>query len=205
MTNTAEFHFVFRKGAADKAPLLLLHGTGGNEHDLPGLADMVAPGRTLLSPRGRVLENGMPRFFRRFAEGVLDEDDIRQRAEELRGFVLQQQEQHGLGKFVALGFSNGANMAAALLALYPGLLAGAVLLRAMAPFKAMPAVQLNAAPVLLTSGTQDQMIPRTDASRLAEWLKTSGADLTHENWPTGHGLVQNDISAMTTFFANTAK
>ena len=205
MTKAPDFHFVFREGTADKTPLLLLHGTGGNEHDLPGLADMVAQGRTLLSPRGRVLENGMPRFFRRFAEGVLDEDDIRQRAEELRGFVLQQQEQHGLRSFVALGFSNGANMAVALLALYPGLLAGAVLLRAMAPFKAMPAVQLNAAPVLLTSGKQDQMIPRTDASRLAEWLKTSGADLTHENWPTGHGLVQNDISAMTTFFANKAK
>ena len=202
MTQAPDFHFVFRKGLADKAPLMLLHGTGGNEHDLPGLADMVSPGRTLLSPRGRVLENGMPRFFRRFAEGVLDEDDIRQRAEELRSFILQQQEQHGLRKFVALGFSNGANIAAALLALYPDLLAGAVLLRAMAPFKAMPAVQLSAIHVLLTSGTQDTMIPRADAARLADWLKTSGADLTHESWPTGHGLVQNDITAMTTFFAN---
>jgi phospholipase/carboxylesterase len=202
MTQAPDFHFVFRKGLADKAPLLLLHGTGGNEHDLPGLADMVAPGRTLLSPRGRVVENGMPRFFRRFAEGVLDEDDIRQRAEDLRSFILLKQEQHGLGKFVALGFSNGANIAAALLALYPDLLAGAALLRAMAPFKAMPAAQLSAIPVLLTSGTQDTMIPRADAARLADWLKTRGADLTHESWPTGHGLVQNDITAMTTFFAN---
>jgi phospholipase/carboxylesterase len=205
MTKTAEFHFVFRKGAADKAPLLLLHGTGGNEHDLVDIADMVAPGRTLLSPRGRVNEHGMNRFFRRFAEGVLDEDDIRQRAEELRSFVLRQQQEHALGKFVALGFSNGANMAAALLALYPDLLAGAVLLRAMAPFKAMPAAQLSSVPVLLTSGTQDQMIPRADANRLGGWLKASGADLAQESWPTGHGLVQNDITAMTTFIASKAK
>jgi phospholipase/carboxylesterase len=202
MTQAPEFHFVFRKGTSAKAPLLLLHGTGGNEHDLQGLADMVAPGRTLLSPRGRVLENGMPRFFRRFAEGRLDEDDIRQRAEELRSFLLSQKQEHGLARFVGLGFSNGANMAAALLALYPELLAGAVLLRAMAPFKSMPAVQLNAAPVLLTSGTQDSMIPGRDAKRLSVWLKASGAELTQESWPTGHGLVQDDITAMTTFFAN---
>jgi phospholipase/carboxylesterase len=202
MKETSEFQFLFTPGAADKAPLLLLHGTGGNEHDLTGLAEAVAPGRTFLSPRGRVLENGMPRFFRRFAEGLLDEDDIRQRAEELRSFILQQQEQHRLGKFMALGFSNGANMAAALMALYPDVLVGAVLLRAMAPFKAMPSIQLNGAPVLLTSGTQDTMIPRADATRLSEWFEASGADVMHESWPTGHGLVQNDVSAMTTFFAN---
>jgi phospholipase/carboxylesterase len=201
MTNAPDFHHVYRAGDASKAPLLLLHGTGGNEHDLVGLADMVSPGRTLLSPRGRVNEQGMNRFFRRFAEGVLDEDDIRQRAAELKGFVAAKQAEHGIGKCVALGFSNGANMAAALLALYPDLLAGAVLLRAMAPFKAMPKLDLAGLPVLLTSGTQDTMIPRADAARLGTWLEGSGATLTHENFPTGHGLVQNDIAAMTQFFA----
>lgn len=202
MASVPDFHAVFRQGDPTRLALLLLHGTGGNERDLIGLADTVAPGRTLLSPRGRVLENGMPRFFRRFAEGVLDEDDIRLRADELRQFILGKQAEHGLGTCVALGFSNGANMAAALLALYPGLLAGAVLLRAMAPFKAMPAVNFVGVPVLLTSGANDTMIPKADAQRLAGWLQQSGAELTHEYWPAGHGLVQNDVMAMTQFFSS---
>jgi phospholipase/carboxylesterase len=201
MTDTPDFHFLYRQGDSTLRPLLLLHGTGGNEHDLPQLASLVAPGRTLLSLRGRVVENGMPRFFRRFAEGVLDEDDIRLRAAELKSFVESKQQEHKLAPFVALGFSNGANMAAALLSLYPGFLAGAVLLRAMAPFKSMPEADLGGTPVLLASGSEDVMIPKQDAARLATWLTASNTPLTHETWPAGHGLVQQDISAMRNFFS----
>jgi phospholipase/carboxylesterase len=193
------FIHVFQEGNANLHPLLLLHGTGGNEQDLLSLAATVAPGRSLLSPRGRVLENGMPRFFRRFAEGKFDEDDVRLRAGELAAFVVAAQRHYDLKSPIALGFSNGANIAAALLVLHPKLLAGAVLLRAMAPFKDMPAADLRDVSVLLSSGATDTMIPTLDSDRLADDLKTSGATLTHKTLPTGHGLIPQDITAMTEF------
>ncbi len=207
MSNSPDFHsdfqFVFRQGARSARPLLLLHGTGGNEHDLLGLADTVAPGRSVLSPRGKVLENGMPRFFKRFAEGLFDEDDIRLRSAELADFVKGATAHHELAAPVALGFSNGANMAAALLTLYPGLLGGAVLLRAMAPFKVMPTFTLPETPVLLVSGAQDSMIPLKDAKRLAGDLVAAGAKLTHETLAAGHGLTQSDLAHITRFLAVT--
>lgn len=196
-----DFHFVFRPGSATLRPLLLLHGTGGNEHDLLDLADAVAPGRTLISPRGKVLEHGMPRFFKRLAEGVFDEADLRRRADELAGFVNGICTHHGVQAPVALGFSNGANIAAALLALHPGLLGGAVLLRAMAPLKDMPAFTLPQTPVLLVSGGQDPMIPLAQAERLVASLRQAGAALTHETLPTGHGLTQTDIGLMSHFLS----
>ena len=117
-------------------PLLLLHGTGGDENDLLALGRMVAPGAALLSPRGKVLENGMPRFFRRLAEGVFDEDDVRKRAHELADFIEAACRHYGIAAPVALGYSNGANIAAAILLLRPAVLAGAVLLRTMVPLGA---------------------------------------------------------------------
>jgi phospholipase/carboxylesterase len=201
MTFETPFQHIFKPGLPDKHPLLLLHGTGGNEHDLVDLAETVAPGRALLSPRGRVLENGMPRFFRRFAEGKFDEEDVRVRAAELASFVRDASKAYGISKPIALGFSNGANIAAALLTLYPDLLAGAVLLRAMAPFKSMPPTALTGVPILLQSGAQDTMIPKPDSDRLAAWLRENGATLTHHTLPTGHGLTQTDVSHMTQFLA----
>ncbi len=136
------FTHVYQAPTVLGAPtLLMLHGTGGNEHDLVPLAADLMPGAGVLSPRGKVLENGMPRFFRRFAEGVFDLDDLRQRTLELAAFV---KEASGHYKFdsarvVAVGFSNGANIAGSTLLLVPGLLAGAVLLRAMVPHRSRPA------------------------------------------------------------------
>lgn len=201
MAFETSFQHVFKPGLAQKAPLLLLHGTGGTEHDLLNLAQTVAPDRAVLSPRGQVLENGMPRFFRRFAEGKFDEDDIRLRAADLAQFVTDAGKAYAIQKPIALGFSNGANIAAALLALFPDLLAGAILLRAMAPFKAMPNVSLPGTPVLLSSGAQDSMIPKTESDRLALWLKEHGANLKHQTYPTGHGLIQSDVSDMTQFLS----
>ena len=118
---------------AQARPLLLLHGTGGDEDDLVPLGRMVAPGAALLSPRGKVLENGMPRFFRRLAEGVFDENDVRARAHELADFIDAAREHYGIAAPVALGYSNGANIAAAVMLLRPEALAGGILLRAMVP------------------------------------------------------------------------
>lgn len=140
MTTALSFIHRFEPATAPgKPPILLLHGTGGDENDLMPLGGMIAPGSALLSPRGKVLEGGMPRFFRRLAEGVFDEADVRHRAHELADFVAAAREAHGLAAPVAVGFSNGANIAAAMLMLRPEALAGAVLLRAMVPLSDAPA------------------------------------------------------------------
>lgn len=179
--------------ASGQAPLLLLHGTGGDENDLLPLGRTVAPGAALLSPRGRTLEAGMPRFFRRLSEGVFDEDDLRRRTHELADFVEQARAEHGLPAPIALGFSNGANIAAAMLLLRPEVLSGAVLLRAMSPFAKPPAATLAGKPVLIVSGSFDPIIPEENAARLAATLSGAGAAVEHRSLPTSHGLSQADL------------
>ena len=191
MTQTLSHIHRFLPGSG--TPLLLLHGTGGNEDDLIPLGQSVAPGRALLSPRGKVLENGMPRFFRRLAEGVFDEADVKVRANALADFITEARTAYGIAAPIALGFSNGANIAAALLYLRPEVLAGAILLRAMVPLSEAPVTKINA-PVLIVSGEVDAMMPLTRAEKLATDLRGAGAVVQHELLPTGHGLTQNDLA-----------
>ncbi len=194
MSNDLTFIHHFEKGASSQAPLLLLHGTGGSEHDLVSLGKALAPERSLLSPRGKILENGMPRFFRRLAEGVFDEEDLRNRAHELADFILSAQDTYGLAKPIAVGFSNGANIAAALLLLRPEILSGAILLRAMAPLGEPPKAELGQTPILLISGVNDSIIPLNNATRLAAMLTGAGALVQHEILPIGHNLTQQDMT-----------
>ena len=184
-----------------RPPILLLHGTGGNENDLIPLGQAVAPGSALLSPRGQVLEAGMPRFFRRLAEGVFDEADLRRRADDLAAFVADARAQYGLPAPIALGFSNGANIAAALLLLHPETLAGAVLLRAMEPLRNPPMPDLSDRDVLLVSGAMDPIVPAANGKRLAATLDAAGARVEHETLPTGHGLSQADLTLARRWFA----
>ncbi|PVE23832.1 hydrolase [Microvirga sp. KLBC 81] len=186
-------------------PLLLLHGTGGNENDLINLGRKVSPGSALLSPRGKILENGMPRFFRRLAEGVFDEEDVRFRANELADFVAEAREAYGLEAPIGLGFSNGANIAAAMLMLRPEALAGAALLRAMVPLSDAPKTDLTGKRVLMVSGQMDPIIPMENSARLAAVLVSSGADVQHETLPTGHGLSQTDLQLLLKWFAESGK
>ena len=186
---------------ASRPPLLLLHGTGGDENDLLPLGRALAPGSALLAPRGNVLEGGAPRFFRRLREGVFDEDDLRRRAHELADFVAAARDAYGIGKPVALGFSNGANIAAAVLLLRPEALAGAALLRPMSPFAAPPAAALTGTPVLMLSGSLDAIVAADDVGRLAQTLCAAGASVDHRTLPTGHGLTQGDLGAMTEWLA----
>jgi phospholipase/carboxylesterase len=190
---------VFKQGNTAKSPLLLLHGTGGNEHAMLDIAAAASPDRSIISPRGLVNENGNLRFFRRFAEGQLDEDDVRFRSSELCTFVSAAMAAYNLTAPIALGYSNGANVALAMLFMQPDILSGAVLLRSMAPFKSMPSVDLNQKPILLLNGSQDQMIPLAASNQLIGTLKDSNANLTHEILPTGHGLTQPDITFTTNF------
>jgi phospholipase/carboxylesterase len=199
-TPTLSFVHRFEPGTDRKtAPLLLLHGTGGDENDLIDLGRLVAAGAALLSPRGKVSEGGMPRFFRRLAEGVFDEDDVKRRANELADFVGEARDAYGLAAPVALGFSNGANIAAATLLLRPEVLAGAVLIRAMVPLSHPPAVDLAGKPVLILSGSMDPMVPPANAERLAAQLREGGAQVQHMTLPAGHGLSQADINLARTF------
>jgi phospholipase/carboxylesterase len=197
MTQNISFIHRFEPGTSTAAPLLLLHGTGGDENDLLPLGKALAPDRALLSPRGRVLENGMPRFFRRLAEGVFDEQDVIARAHELADFILEAGKAYGLAKPVAVGFSNGANIAAAILLLRPEALSGAILLRAMVPLAKPPQAALAQTPVLIVSGASDPIIPASNAKLLATMLKDANADVTHETLPTGHNLTQNDVTIAT--------
>jgi phospholipase/carboxylesterase len=192
---TTDFIHVFEPGTdAARPPLLLLHGTGGDERDLLPLGRMVAPGESLLSPRGRVLEGAMPRFFRRLAEGVFDEADLTARTHELADFIEAARRRYDLPAPIALGFSNGANIASSLLLLRPGTLAGAVLLRAMSPFATPPKAALAGKRVLILSGALDPIIPADNAARLADTLSKSGASVEHRTLPTGHGLSQADAN-----------
>lgn len=194
---TTGFIHVFEPGSeVSRPPLLLLHGTGGDERDLLPLGRMVAPGASLLSPRGKVLEGAMPRFFRRLAEGVFDEDDLRRRTHELADFVAEARERHALAAPVAVGFSNGANIAAAMLLLRPEALAGAALLRAMSPFREPPPGDLPGKRVLILSGALDPIVPAEDAARLSRTLGIAGAEVEHEILPAGHGLSQADVGVL---------
>jgi phospholipase/carboxylesterase len=197
MNMTTRLSFVHRFEPATepgRQPLLLLHGTGGDETDLLPLGRAVAPASALLSPRGQVLENGMPRFFRRLAEGVFDEADLRRRAGELADFVAEARETYGLPAPIAVGFSNGANIAAAMLLLRPEALAGAALLRAMMPLTDPPAARLEGRPVLLLSGVMDPIVPASNAARLAARLEAAGAEVQHHVLPVGHGLSRSDVA-----------
>jgi len=183
----------FVPATAQRPPLLLLHGTGGDEEDLLPLGHEIAPGAALLSPRGQVLENGMPRFFRRLGEGVFDVEDMKRRTDELADFIAKARESYGITKPIAVGFSNGANIAWSLLLRHPDTLSGAVLMRAMMPFRPEIAGKISV-PVLLLSGRADPMSPAAQREELAATLRRAGAAVTHEVVPAGHGLTQQDLA-----------
>jgi predicted esterase len=193
----------FVPGDGDGRALLLLHGTGGDEDDLIPLGKALAPGAALLSPRGAVLERGMPRFFRRLAEGVFDLDDLVARTHQLANFVAAASAAYHLtpGKLIALGFSNGANIAASTLLLRPQTLGGAALLRPMVPFEPDTLPDLTGVPVLIASGRSDPMVPHEQSERLAALLAGAGADVTVHWSPGGHGLDQGDLEALNSWFA----
>jgi phospholipase/carboxylesterase len=200
MTDAAFIHRYRPAKVEGRAPLLLLHGTGGNEDDLIPIADVIAPQRALISPRGKVLEGTMPRFFRRLAEGVFDEPDVVYRANELADFVAATRTKHHLRPPVAVGFSNGANIAAAMLLLRPESLSGAILIRAMTPLhKTRSAPDLNGKPILILSGAMDPIIAASDAAHLAEAFKSLGARVDHEILPASHGITRGDMTLAKTF------
>jgi predicted esterase len=177
--------------------LLLLHGTGGNESDLIQLGHELSPGAALLSPRGRVLENGMPRFFRRLGEGIFDINDLTDQTHNLAVFAREASKAYGfhLGKVIAVGYSNGANIAGSTLILHPETLAGAVLFRPMVPFVPETMPQLSRKPILILAGTRDSIVSKDETERLAGLLERAGADLTLRWADATHGITGEEVAA----------
>src|ERR1700720_279906 len=191
-----DFIHEFVPGTSNRT-LLLLHGTGGNERDLIALGRELDPNAALLSPRGMVLENGMPRFFRRLAEGVFDLEDLRHRTNELADFVIAAAQHYGFASdsLVAVGYSNGANIAASMLLLRPEILSAAILFRAMVPLDPKTQPNLSSVRVWIGAGTNDPIIPMSDTKTLAELLRNAGADVTIRYFQAGHELTMADIEA----------
>lgn len=193
------FRHAFESGGAPA--LLLLHGTGGDETDLVPLARHVAPRSAILSPRGNVSENGLPRFFRRFAEGVFDLEDVARRADELAAFIADATAAYDLSKPVAIGFSNGANIAAAMMLRHPQALAGAALIRAQPTLTPGTLPDLGGVPVLMLAGERDPIVSAYDCSGLAATLEAAGAEVRLETLPAGHSLTQLDVDILKDWLA----
>ena len=189
-----DFIHQFIPGSSERT-LLLLHGTGGNEQDLIPLGRELDPAAALLSPRGKVLENGRPRFFRRLAEGVFDLEDLQRRTDELAAFIsaAEQRYEFDSAKLVAVGYSNGANIAASILLRRPDLLRFAVLFRAMVPFTPEKLPDLSGVQVWIAGGREDTIIPRADTERLAQMLSAAGAEVTTHFFDAGHALTSSEF------------
>jgi glyoxalase family protein len=188
---------------AGSTTLLLLHGTGGDEDNLISLGRALLPGAGLLSPRGKVLERGMPRFFRRLAGGVFDQEDLARRTDELADFVEAAATTYNLRRagIVAVGFSNGANIAASVLLRRPGVLRGAVLLSPMVSFGPSAPPELAGTAVFIGAGRADTMVPQGQVVRLAEILREAGAEVTLHWEPGGHEISPGVVSAAQVWLA----
>ena len=201
MTADLGFVHLFTPAQSSGAPtLLLLHGTGGDEHDLVPLGRL-APGAALLSPRGKVLEQGMPRYFRRLSEGVFDLDDLKVRANELADFVAAAADHYKFdpARVIAMGFSNGANIASAVMLLRPGVLRGGVLFRAMVPLEPDPLPGIAGTSVVISNGRVDPMVSPEETERLATLLRRAGADVEVHWQSAGHQLMPGDFAVAKTW------
>ena len=198
------FEHVWEQGdpglTASATTLLLLHGTGGDEHDLLPLGRQLAPGCGLLSPRGKVLEGGVSRrFFKRLAVGELDIPDLLEQTDDLAAFVWRSADDYGFdpSRVVAVGFSNGANIAVSLLFRHPGLLRGAALLRPMLPYEPEHRPDLSATGVFVAAGGQDPYVPASQSVELEQFLRACGASVEFRlEEAAGHGLTQADFAAL---------
>lgn len=198
----ADFQHKFIPGKIP-ATILLLHGTGGDENDLIPVGKAMAPGAALLSPRGNVKENGAPRFFSRIAPGVFDEAEVRTRAAQLAQWITDAAEHYkiDLGLLYALGYSNGANIATAVMLLHPGKIAGAALLRPMSIFQPAELPQLHGAPILISAGQEDPTVHVSEAEKLADTFANAGARVDVAIQDAGHDLTPGDFSVVKQWFA----
>ncbi|TFD06566.1 alpha/beta hydrolase [Cryobacterium sp. TMT1-66-1] len=214
---TPDWLHLFRAGSPDAPVLLMLHGTGGDEQQISGLAAALNPTATVLAPRGRAAENGMNRWFRRLSEGVFDTEDVARRADDLAGFLVWARDYYELGdrSLVAVGFSNGANIALALALLHPEVVARVIAFSGMHPLDVsadaseveraigarVAASELAASAVLLLNGHSDPMAPLASVQSLVEVLEAQGARVQQELRAGGHGIAESDVAAAVAWLA----
>ncbi|PYE47577.1 phospholipase/carboxylesterase [Paenibacillus barcinonensis] len=207
MMSTATMKHIYKAGAQPDAPtMLLLHGTGGTENDLIGLAEMIAPGAAVLGVRGNVSENGMPRFFRRLAEGIFDEEDLIARTAELGSFIDAAAAAYGFDRknVYALGYSNGANIAASLMFHQADVFKGAILHHPMVPLRRLTLPDLTGLPVFIGAGENDPIVPRRETEELASLLSGAGAAV-HMHWERqGHQLTRTEAAAAASWYQSQA-
>lgn len=201
--NYQAMNYIYRPSGKEGAyTLLLLHGTGGDERDLLPLAAHFGEGFNILSLRGNVSEGGMPRFFKRLGMGVFDEQDLAFRTHEMVAFLRELATKEGFdeGKMVALGYSNGANIAGSTLMLYPDFLAGAILLRPMQPFKTPESFHSLGKPVFTSNGDQDPTIRPAATRSYIQLLLEAGYAVEHHDLNAGHQLTQQDLQLASAWF-----
>ncbi|WP_104089554.1 MULTISPECIES: alpha/beta hydrolase [unclassified Cryobacterium] len=214
---TPDWPHLFRAGSPDAPVLLMLHGTGGDEQQISGLAAALDPTASVLAPRGRAAENGMNRWFRRLSEGVFDTEDVARRADDLAGFLVWARDYYELGdrSLVAVGFSNGANIALALALLHPEVVARVIAFSGMHPLDVsadasevkhaigarVAASELAASAVLLLNGHSDPMAPLASVQSLVEVLEAQGARVQQELRAGGHGIAESDVAAAVAWLA----
>ena len=187
--------FVPAEDETSAETLAVLHGTGGDENDLIGIGQAIAPGAAILSPRGNVLENGAPRFFKRLAEGVFNPKEVRSRAEELAGFIRDAISRYGLNpeRIFALGYSNGANVASTVMFIEPTLLRGTILFRPMLVFEPDERPDLSGTGIFISAGRMDPIIPTKSVERLVELFEASRAEVAVKWQLAGHNLVPSEV------------
>jgi phospholipase/carboxylesterase len=196
---TEDFGFTHRFVPAEDSSfgetLIVLHGTGGNENDLIGIGQAIAPGAAIVSPRGNVLENGAPRFFKRLAEGVFDPKEVHSRAVELARFIRGAVVTYRLdpARVFALGYSNGANIASTVMFIEPGILQGAILFRPMLVYEPVKKNDLTGSAVFISAGRMDPIVPAASVERLAELFEAARAEVTLKWQLAGHNLVPSEI------------
>ena len=199
---------VFKKGKnVDSPTLLLLHGTGGDERDLLPLAGLIDPEAAVLSPRGNVLESGMPRFFKRLAEGIFDEEDLIFRTQELMNFIHEASITYGLDRnnIIAVGYSNGANIASSLLFHHKDALRGAILCHPMVPRRGVALPSLSGIPVFITAGTNDSICPKEESLELQQLLQNAGAEIKLHWEHRGHQLTRAEVEAAAHWYRSVFK
>jgi predicted esterase len=203
VTDDLGFIHRFVPGEESADTLLVLHGTGGNENDLIGIGQAIAPGAAILSPRGNVLEHGAPRFFKRLAEGVFDPKEVRSRAEELARFIRAASITYRLdpSRIFAFGYSNGANIASTVMLVEPGTIQGSILFRPMVVYKPPDKADLSGSSIFISAGRLDSIVPTDSVEQLAEMFRSGNADVTLKWQISGHNLVPSEVREAAEWFA----
>ncbi|EUJ37313.1 alpha/beta hydrolase [Brochothrix thermosphacta] len=196
---------IFKQGLEQHPTLVLLHGTGGNEHDLLSIGEIIDPNASLLGIKGNILENGMPRFFKRLAEGLFDEEDLRFRTEELHDFIEEAAQTYGFDKnnVLLLGYSNGANIAGSLLLNYGNIYQGAALLHPMVPMRQASYPSLNQTPIFISAGRNDPICAMPETDELIEILEEAGSTVSSFWHDFGHRLTAEEVAATKQWYQQT--